>query len=139
MNDDSKIRHKALHAMKAVTAGALLFAGVACSGDDDTTNGPNWNIGNQNAGNATTTDTGGDADGDASSQNDDQNTVVADAGEDCNDEESTGVCPEHCDEDNDVDCCEEIDWGYGEWSDEYGCMVAIPGPFVPPCMPEMAA
>ncbi len=120
MSDSSAIRKKAINAMKAVTAGALLCAGIACSGDDDT-EGPEWNINQSNDADVTTTDAGSD-------------TGKTDAGVDCNDEYSNDICPEHCDEHNDVDCCENIDYGYGHWSDEHGCSVAVPGPFVPPAM-----
>lgn len=118
MGQESKIRKKALIAIKAVTAGAVLFAGVACSGEEEA-NDVGFNI---TEADAATGDTEGDT------------TPVADAdsGAECNSEESTGVCPEMCDRDNDVDCCN--DDGMYEWWDG-GChAMAVPGPFVPPKM-----
>lgn len=118
MSDESTLRQRSLLAMKAVTAGALLFAGIACSDDDDT-NEPDWNIqDNQNS-----ADAGGDTAVADVSQND--------TGEACNTESYTGVCPDHCTIDEDLDCCEASGgcWWGGE-CDPWGCVV--PGPFVPP-------
>ncbi len=115
MKANDNIRNKAMMAMKAVTAGALLFAGVACSGDTDDTE-ETWNVAEQDA--------GSDAEDD-------------DTGPLCNAQESTGECPEGCTQENDVDCCEEIDseWEWCDWIDGY-CSCAIMGPFVPPSMPD---
>lgn len=107
MNDDTKTRKRSLWAMKAVTAGALLFAGVSCTSDDDDDN--SWNV---------QEDTGvADAD--------------SDAGPQCSGDEFTGECDERCSIHDDADCCELEGhcWSGGEcW--EGGC--AVPGPFVPP-------
>ena len=108
MSDNRKVHRKALRAMKAVTAGAILFAGVACSNDD--TDDPDWNVGEN--------DTEAD-------------NAVADTGPECNAEESTDVCPDKCHMDDDVDCCEESG---GFWEGDF-CSVVVPGPFVPPAMP----
>ena len=177
MSNNRNVRRKALRAMKAVTAGAILFAGVACS--DDESGGTTFNVGEEDAGtDAATADTGGDTstedaggdtevadagpdigpadtgpvdtgtdaggdtdpsdtgtdaggDTDPSDVGTDTEVADADSGRDCNDEESTGECPDHCTMDDDVDCCEEIG---GFWSDGF-CAVAVPGPFVPPAMP----
>ena len=115
---DDQIRSKALTAMKAVTASAILFAGVACSSESDTTRDVGWNVDQQDTAVSDTSDAVATAD--------------ADNGEDCNDEESTGVCPDHCTQDNDVDCCESS--GMYEWWDDGCYAVAVPGPFVPPSM-----
>lgn len=116
MSKKSEIRKKSLWAMKAVTAGALLFAGVSCSGETDDSNDSEWNIQE------------GDAGADASPSD----TAVADAdnGDECYDGQANGNCPEHCTMDDDVDCC--IESG-GDWFGD-GCAVAVPGPFVPPKM-----
>lgn len=150
MKLDYEIRKKALRAMQAVTASAVLFAGVSCSsteGSDDS----EWNLHEEDAGNDVTTDTNGDASGDtngdasADASGDTGGDASTDVGGDtdtngetdvalsCNDEQSTGVCPEGCTMEDDVDCCHE---GGGCWDMdecwEGGC--AVPGPFVPPRM-----
>ena len=113
MSDANRIRKKSLWAMKAVTAGALLFAGVSCtSDDDDTSNDSSWNI-----------EEGGDA---ALSDTDD-------TAPECSGDEFTGQCDPRCSIHEDADCCEMEGhcWMSSEcW--EGGC--AIPGPFVPPSM-----
>lgn len=124
MKPDSQIRRKAMKAIQAVTASAVLFAGVSCSPDDDIRD-PSWNL--QEG------DTGNDATADADATVDDTGDAMVDAATRCNAEESTGVCPAECTMDNDIDCCESNNgcWDSGVcW--EGGC--AVPGPFVPPRM-----
>ena len=129
--------------MKAVTAGALLFAGVSCTSDDPTDNDDSWNL-EEPGGDATADDADdGDVDtGDATVSDTGTDVIAVDTGSDggmvdadirCDDEERTGVCPDECTMDSDIDCCEENDgcWDSGTcW--EGGC--AVPGPFVPPKM-----
>lgn len=100
--------------MKAVTAGALLFAGVSCTGDDDdTSNDGGWNVQEGDA--------GADADGDADSPGF------------CSGGERTGDCHVMCSIDEDIDCCEQAGhcWQGGQC---YEDACAVPGPFVPPKM-----
>lgn len=100
MSDETVIRQKALWAMKAVTAGALLFAGVSCSGDADPAD-PEWNLSDNHASaDVATTDTGSnsglsdvdtpslDTGGDANTGTD---TEVADVGEDVSTGSDTGT------------------------------------------------
>ncbi len=174
MSEKKAIRRRALQAMKAVTASAILFAGVACSGDES--DKTNFNVGEPDTGNdvSTSNDTGSndtgydigtedtgtdttvadtgpdigpadtgpsDVDSDTEPYDASTDTSVdtgadtayadADTGQDCNAEESTGDCPDHCTIDDDVDCCQEI----GGFMDNGFCAVAVPGPFVPPAMP----
>ena len=42
------------------------------------------------------------------------------------------ICPDACTQDNDADCCNEIEWCF--WDPGFGCACAVPGPFVPPTM-----
>lgn len=113
---DQRIRRKAIGAIKAVTAGAILFAGVACSGEEP--DGPHWNIGNHDA--------GGDV-----TQTDTADTAQADSGSTgvCSTEEVNEECYAECNENNDIACCQQ----WGTWlGDE--CAAWIEGPFVPPRM-----
>jgi hypothetical protein len=122
MKRDLEIRRKALRATMAVTASAMLFAGVGCSNDDDTTD-PGWDVREPE------TDTGredADVEGDVADDADD--VSENDSGPGCNEDEADGVCPQGCHSGNDVDCCER---GGGFWAG--GC--AVEGPFVPPSMP----
>ncbi len=114
--EDKEIRKKAITAVKAVTAGAILFAGVSCWSDDGN-EGPEWNIENSDA--------GGDAAVSDASGSDVQSMR-------CDAQESTGECYEECNRDNDVDCC--YNWGGELWDGE--CVAYIEGPFVPPRMPQ---
>ncbi len=125
MSQETKIRKKAIVAMKAVTASAIFFAGVSCSSEEESTD-----VGfSVNEPDVATSDTGEDtAVADIGAD-----TAVADAddGAICNTEVSTGVCPDQCDRDNDIDCCESDG---GDWWDGQCGPVAVPGPFVPPSM-----
>ena len=195
---DDEIRRKALRAITSVTAGAMLFAGVACSPDstdqepENNDTDPEWNLqdpdsgGDTSASDTAVSDTGADTSvadtgSDAPVIPDTAipdtgtdapvipdtaipdigsdaptvdigtdapvitdapifpDTAVADAGTDvgdrCNDQERTGECHEECTIDNDIDCCEDIEYGFGVWMEDGGCAVAVEGPFVPPRMP----
>ena len=114
MVGEREVRSKAIRAMKAVTAGALLFAGVACSSGQPVENDANDEVDSENTG-----------------TENDESLEVVDA-RTCNTDEPTGICPEGCSIDEDIDCCEREDlcsWAGG------ACSCAIPGPFVPPSMP----
>ena len=130
MIGDDEILRKSLTAMKAVTAGALLIAGVACSSDEEGPD-PSWEVGEdagpqQDGGDDDTgIDTGPDA------------IIAVDTGPSCNDQESTGVCPEGCSINDDVDCCNQDgdEWCWSEWEEGFGCTTICMGPYVPPRMP----
>ena len=131
MDRNQEIRRKALKAARAVTAGALLFAGLSCTDVDDTTP-PGWDVG-EGSPDVSSPDTGtAEARAPDTSAPDtsppDPDVSETDALVDCSGEVTDGICPSHCHEHNDADCCEE--WG-GIWAG--GC--AIEGPFVPPSMP----
>ncbi len=125
---DKEIRKRAISAVKAVTAGAILFAGLSC-GSDDGNEGPQWNIENRDAGSdAALSDAGGDvalSDANGSDVQDVQETR-------CNAQESTGECYEECHQDEDVDCCHQ--WGGELWDGQ--CAALNIGPSVPPRMPQ---
>ena len=159
MDGDDEIRRKALMAMKAVTAGALLCAGLSCfsrTADEDESS-----IGQQQRGyeKVESSDSSPeDQDHPRADEIDDDSAVeealrsdpfdevepvdivveddeeLADHDDaECNAEESTGYCPEGCSRQNDVDCCQEISGNC--WLSHDGCgPCVIPGPFVPPPM-----
>ncbi len=84
MKEKTKTRKKALRAMKAVTAGAILFAGVACSDDDTGSTG--WNIDENDAGDDVATSNADSQDtelaGDTGAADSGSDTEVVDAGSD---------------------------------------------------------
>jgi hypothetical protein len=52
--------------------------------------------------------------------------------------EANGVCPEHCDRNTDIDCCEGAmapAAGLCHFVPQYGCQCAVIGPFNPPELP----
>lgn len=125
---DDRIRRKAIRAITAVTAGAMLFAGVACTSDDDDSGNSNngeWNLQDGDA-------SGDTAEGDVTANHTQFGDTDGQSESKCNMQESTGECHEDCTIYNDKDCCNEDDFGY--WSNG-DCAVAIEGPFIPPRMP----
>jgi len=56
-------------------------------------------------------------------------------GEECS-AERDGICPEGCTQDNDADCCEQVnsDFEWCTWDPGFGCGCAVEGPFAPPSL-----
>lgn len=132
MDSDAEIRKRAITAMKAVTAGAILAAGVACSSDGETPDA-GWEL-TEDVGQDSADDTGSDTSGVDTGPD----AITQDTGSECNDQESTGYCPEGCGVDDDIDCCTEssTEMCWSSWEEGFGCTTICEGPFVPPEMPS---
>ncbi len=75
MKDDARIRKKALRSMQAMTAGALLFAGVSCTDVEESET--SWNLQDPDTGGDATLDANGDTGSDVGDTGPD--TTFADA------------------------------------------------------------
>ena len=55
--------------------------------------------------------------------------------------EFDNVCPEGCGTNDDADCClaQNDEWGWCEWSPDWGCQCAVEGPFSPPTFAHASA
>jgi hypothetical protein len=122
-NSNTRIRQKALRAARAVTMGAALVAAGCSSDAEEPRPTGGWDV-------AEKTDAQGDTSPDVADVADVAPDVIADTGPTCSGT-SDQLCPETCDDSNDIDCCEAD--GLCDWY-EGGCGCAVPGPFTPPSM-----
>ena len=125
--EPSPARSRALRATRAVTFGGLSLTAAACGTTPATL--PTGDVG---------ADTGSDTGTDAPTDTVTPDVIVVpdvrvDTAPTCSGE-SDDVCPDSCNPDTDIDCCEgdQAEWEWCTYDSEWGCQCAAEGPFAPP-------